>query len=339
MKANTVSNIRKLGFQWDPPNPFLFCVHHNDEFPAGTAELGVSQKDLAGHRLGMDFELRDGFRMYHGNPVPGFPVHPHRGFETITVVEKGFIDHSDSHGGRGRYGDGDVQWMTAGSGIQHAEMFPLLNSVKKNKVELFQIWLNLPKAKKFSPPAYKMLWNEDIPVYEEKDAVGRLAKIKLISGHYKKHFVKCPTPDSWAADENNEVLILLTDLYPNAEWELPATSKGLNRTVYFFTGSNIEINGSTLEEYSAADLKSDSAIIFRNGNTKSRMLILQAKPIDEQVVQHGPFVMNTMKEIEEAFADYRKTEFGGWPWDRSDPVHGKASARFAEFPDGTREAR
>ena len=96
----------------------------------------------------MDFAGADGWRMYHGSIVPGFPQHPHRGFETVTFVRQGFIDHSDSLGATARFGRGDVQWLTAGEGIVHCEMFPLLDREGPNPCELFQIWLNLPAADK-----------------------------------------------------------------------------------------------------------------------------------------------------------------------------------------------
>ena len=101
--------------------------------------------------------------MYHGDVVPGFPQHPHRGFETVTLVRRGLIDHSDSLGARARFGSGDVQWLTAGDGIVHAEMFPLLDAHQPNPLELFQIWLNLPAADKRVPPHFAMLWSGDIP--------------------------------------------------------------------------------------------------------------------------------------------------------------------------------
>ena len=138
MDNKLITNIKKLGFTWETMDPFLFCVHHLDNYPKGNDQLGPDVS-LSGRNLGQDFTTKDGFRMYHGETVPGFPAHPHRGFETVTVVLKGLIDHSDSHGAAGRYGNGDVQWMTAGSGLQHAEMFPLLNQNGDNPLELFQI--------------------------------------------------------------------------------------------------------------------------------------------------------------------------------------------------------
>jgi redox-sensitive bicupin YhaK (pirin superfamily) len=258
-------------------------------------------------------------------------MHPHRGFETITIVERGLIDHSDSYGGKGRYGDGDVQWMTAGAGIQHAEMFPLIHQDKENPLELFQIWLNLPKAKKFVKPAYQMIWHEGIKILREKNGVN----VKLITGKYSGIEAPCPVPDSYASDTSNEVLILLIDIPAGATYELsPSVQPNLNRTLYMFKGDHMEANGEMVPFYHSAALQSDASVMLINGNKDSRMLLLQAKPINEPVVQRGPFVMNTMQEIEEAYADYRKSGFGGWPWDREDPVHGVEAHRFAQYADG-----
>ena len=102
-----------LGFQWPTVDPFLFCVHHLDRYPAADGELAPAAP-LDGRNLGQDFDGIDGWRMYHGHRLPGFPAHPHRGFETITYVRRGLVDHSDSLGASARYGRGDVQWMTAG---------------------------------------------------------------------------------------------------------------------------------------------------------------------------------------------------------------------------------
>ena len=111
--ADAILSVTPLGFPWQTHDPFLFCVHHDDAYPAGNEQLGPAAS-LAGRNLGQDFEGKDGWRMYHGEVVPGFPQHPHRGFETVTIVRAGFIDHSDSLGAAARFGRGDVQWLTAG---------------------------------------------------------------------------------------------------------------------------------------------------------------------------------------------------------------------------------
>ena len=111
---------------WPTLDPFLFCVHHNDDYPFANKNYSPSSS-LSGRNIGNDFSNKNGWNMYHGETIPGFPKHPHRGFETLTVVEKGYIDHSHSLGATARYGDGDSQWLTAGNGINHSEMFPLFN--------------------------------------------------------------------------------------------------------------------------------------------------------------------------------------------------------------------
>jgi redox-sensitive bicupin YhaK (pirin superfamily) len=151
-----------LRFQWPTLDPFLFVAHHRDHYPAGD-DLMAPGASLEGRQLGSDFSGLDGWSMYHGRTVPGFPQHPHRGFETITYVRTGVIDHSDSIGAAARFGRGDTQWMTAGSGVVHSEMFPLLNRDGDNPLELIQIWLNLPRADKMVDPYFTMLWSEKTP--------------------------------------------------------------------------------------------------------------------------------------------------------------------------------
>src|SRR6187397_1558533 len=172
MSNDIILSVRPQGFPWETADPFLFCVYHNDAFPAGNDRLGPAAS-LAGRNIGMDFEGKDGWRMYHGSIVPGFPQHPHRGFETVTIVRRGLLDHSDSLGATARYGGGDVQWLTAGAGIQHAEMFPLLDRRGPNPLELFQIWLNLPSQNKFVNPHFSMLWRDMIPHSVARDASGK----------------------------------------------------------------------------------------------------------------------------------------------------------------------
>src|SRR5512137_2154894 len=131
MNATPILEIKPLGMPWETIDPFLFCVYHDDAYPRGNAQLGP-EASLAGRQLGQDFAGTDGWRMYHGTTVPGFPAHPHRGFETVTIARRGLIDHSDSLGAKARFGGGDVQWLTAGRGIVHSEMFPLLDAAAPN---------------------------------------------------------------------------------------------------------------------------------------------------------------------------------------------------------------
>src|SRR6187551_1954852 len=178
--AGSVLEILPLGFPWVTADPFLFCVHHDDAYPAGNERLGPAVS-LAGRALGQDFGRKDGFSMYHGQVVPGFPQHPHRGFETVTIVRRGLIDHSDSLGATARFGSGDVQWLTAGAGIVHSEMFPLVELERDNTLELFQIWLNLPSKSKFVAPYFTMLWNRDIPRHHARDAAGRSVEVTVVA--------------------------------------------------------------------------------------------------------------------------------------------------------------
>ncbi|MBS3807183.1 MAG: pirin family protein [Bacteroidales bacterium] len=336
MYNKLIYNIKPLGFNWQTSDPFLFCVHHLDAYPAGNDQLGPAAS-LEGRNLGQDFTTRDGWRMYHGETIPGFPAHPHRGFETITIVLEGFVDHSDSHGASGRYGNGDVQWMTAGAGLQHAEMFPLLSRDKPNPLELFQIWLNLPKARKFSKPHYKMLWAEDIPLYAEKDQNGKSTEITVIAGEKGETTAPAPAPDSWAADPANEVAIWLIKMEARAQWTIPVASPEVNRSLYFYRGSRIHLAGIDVQPYRSADLAADQPAIIKNGDQEAWLLLLQGKPINEPVMQHGPFVMNQIEEIKQAFDDYRKTQFGGWPWPKYDQAHPLETGRFAKYADGRTE--
>jgi redox-sensitive bicupin YhaK (pirin superfamily) len=158
-------------------DPFLFCVYHKDAYPPATNDSMTAPI----HGDGSDFNPDAPYRMYHGDDIPGFPQHPHRGFETITATIEGLVDHADSVGNAGRYGQGDVQWMTAGAGVVHSEMFPLLNKESSNKLRFFQIWLNLPAKSKMVDPGFAMFWAHDVPTYE---SVEQKAKVTVWAGNY-----------------------------------------------------------------------------------------------------------------------------------------------------------
>ncbi len=332
-----VLNLSPLGFPWQTLDPFLFCVYHDDAYPKGNGKFGPAAS-LAGRQLGSDFAGKDGWRMYHGQTVPGFPAHPHRGFETVTIVRKGLIDHSDSLGATARFGGGDVQWLTAGRGIVHSEMFPLLDTDGSNPLELFQIWLNLPAASKMAEPHFTMFWSQDIPHHVFPDEHGRLTEVACIAGRLagaEAGALLAPPPNSWAARSESDLAIWTVAMAPSAHWMLPpAEGAGTRRTLYFFKGDAISVAGQRIAHPAAIEVDARLPIEIVNGTQASEFLILQGRPIGEAVAQAGPFVMNTEQELQQAFADYRRTQFGGWPWPDSAPVHGRERLRFARHADG-----
>jgi redox-sensitive bicupin YhaK (pirin superfamily) len=329
-----------LGPQWPTLDPFLFCAHHDDAYPAGDERLAPAVA-LHGRDLGQDFSGRDGFSMYHGRVVPGFPNHPHRGFETVTFVRRGVIDHADSLGAAARFGRGDVQWLTAGRGIVHSEMFPLLDSEGPNHLELFQIWLNLPAADKLVDPYFTMFWDEDIPRVEARDGEGRTTTVTVIAGALGGVTPHDPPPHSWAAIAGADVAIWHLDLEAGASWELPAAAGGDDtlRVLYVFEGDTLTVADTVVANDHAVQLAGGAAVALRAGGAPVEALLLQGRPLAEPVARYGPFVMTTQAEIEQAFRDYQADGFGGWPWPAADPDHGPHRGRFARHVDGTEEER
>lgn len=329
--------IEPLGFPWKTADPFLFCAYHLDDYPAGDAQF-APKANLAGRNIGSDFSRKDGWSMYHGQTAPGFPRHPHRGFETITVARKGLIDHSDSLGAAARFGRGDAQWLTAGAGVVHAEMFPLLNGDAPNPTELFQVWLNLPRSNKFAKPYFTMFWNDTIPRHVVQTN-GKAATVVTIAGALAGKTPPAPPPDSYASTTGADVAVWTIDLEPGARFELPAVAPGVDRSLYFYRGAQVRIGDQTVPAMRRVVLEPEIAVPLEGlGDATAELFLLQGQPIGEPVVQHGPFVMNTRAEIRDAFHDYQRTGFGGWPWPQADPVHGR-KGRFARHADGRVETR
>jgi redox-sensitive bicupin YhaK (pirin superfamily) len=334
-----VISIRPLGFPWATADPFLFCVHHNDAYPEGNERLGP-RASLTGRDIGQDFSGKDGWSMYHGDLVPGFPQHPHRGFETVTLVRRGYIDHSDSLGATARFGRGDAQWLTAGEGIVHCEMFPLLEEAAPNPVELFQIWLNLPGEDKLVAPHFTMLWGEDIPERTFTDEAGRTTVATVVAGELDGSRAPAPPPRSWASRPDTDLAIWSLRLSAGAKWSLPrARGAGTVRHLYFFSGPSLTIDAHDQDSHGAIEVKASADVELEAGAGECEILLLQGRPIGEPVAQYGPFVMNTEAQVQQAFSDYRRTRFGGWPWPVNDPTHPRSAGRFAKHADGRVERR
>ncbi len=335
--SGLVTQVSPLGQRWQTTDPFLFCVHHIDHYPKGNDRLGPAAP-LGGHDLGHDFNNADGWSMYHGDVVPGFPQHPHRGFETVTIVRAGYIDHSDSAGATARFGPGDVQWLTAGKGIVHSETFPLLDANRPNDLELFQIWLNLPAANKMVPPYFSMLWDKDIPRVREAGPYGSVA-IRVIAGSLGGVQPLPSPPDSWAADPDAELAIWSIVLDAGAVWTMPAARQAdTARTLHLFSGAGVRVGDRVVAGPSAIRVHADRPAEIEATNGPAEILLLQGRPIGEPIAQYGPFVMNSREELEQAFADYRRTQFGGWPFAENAPVFPRDAGRFAKHADGRVES-
>jgi redox-sensitive bicupin YhaK (pirin superfamily) len=339
--------VRKpLSSPWPGADPFLFIAHHTDHYPASDGAQGVPAALRAGRDGQSDFSGRNGFSLYHAAPVPGFPAHPHRGFETVTIVEQGLVDHADSLGATARYGDGDVQWLTAGAGVMHAEMFPLRHADADNPLDLYQIWLNLPPEDKMVPPAFTMLWAPAIPLYRHGPDNAQ-ATVKVIAGRYTPVeggpaiVPPSPAPDSWAAKEANEVAIWRVSLAPGARLTLPgAAGASTLRTLYFHKGQQLQVAGQRSFGPELLEVDATAALeLFNDGSDTAVVMVLQGAPIGAPVAAMGPFVMNTEAELQQARRDFGRTQFGGWPWPASGPVHPAGETRFARHPGSERIER
>jgi quercetin 2,3-dioxygenase len=332
-RAAVVKGVKKMGFPYETLDPFLFCVWHRDKYPAGNGNMRVP----GNMGNGMDFDWRKDYRMYHGTDgLPGFPQHPHRGFETLTATLQGCVDHTDSLGNAGRYGGGDLQWMTAGSGVVHGENFPLIHDDKPNTMELFQIWLNLPAKSKMCDPAFVMHWRENIALAESDD---KKTKAIVWAGSLLGVQGQQPPPSSYAGEEGADVAVWHLSMEPGAEFELPAAEGGsaTNRALYFYEGAKLEVEGQKIDVQHRVVVDAGSAAKLRvpdGAGEKTHILILQGRPIGEPVAQRGPFVMNTQQEIMQTIMDYQRTQFGGWPWENDAVAFPKDKGRF-ELQNGT----
>jgi len=146
-----------------------------------------------------------------------------------------------------------------------------------------------------------------------------------------------PPPDSFASHADSDVAIWTIKMAPGARWTVPPAAAGSNRALYFFQGRGLRAAGREIPPAHELEVRADRALPLEAGATETEILLLQGRPIGEPVVSYGPFVMNTREEIRQAFEDYQRTQFGGWPWPSHEPVHPRDAGRFARRPDGKTE--
>lgn len=227
----------------------------------------------------------------------GVGEHPHRGFETVTIVYEGVLAHRDSAGNSGVIGPGDVQWMTAASGVVHEELHEKEWAANGGTLQAIQLWVNLPKAFKMSPPAYQTIVDEQIPVVELDGGAGR---VRVIAGTVegKKGPARTVTP------------VELYDLRLKAGQtvSLPVPA-GHNRSLFVLSG-RITVNGATAGEAELAVLRSGGDTIVLTGEDDAVVLVMAGEPIEEPIARYGPFVMNAKQELVQAVQDYQAGKMG-----------------------------
>ncbi|RPD93053.1 pirin family protein [Aureibaculum marinum] len=255
----------------------------------------------------MDMKRMDPFILMDYNSTYSFPpsekpkgvgVHPHRGFETVTIAYKGKVAHHDSSGGGGVIGEGDVQWMTAASGVLHKEYHEKEWSKKGGDFQMVQLWVNLPKKYKMSAPKYQAIQYKDINHYILKDNSGH---IEVIAGNYKN--------TNGVASTFTPINMLNAKLNKGrkADFQFPSH---YNTTLLVLEG-NIIINGSEKVPTDHLALMANDGEAFEIEATDDALvLVLSGEPINEPIAAHGPFVMNTKEELKEAFNDFNNGKFG-----------------------------
>lgn len=226
----------------------------------------------------------------------GVGSHPHRGFETVTIVYSGEVTHRDSTGSGGTIGPGDVQWMTAASGILHEEFHSPAFTQSGGEFEMVQLWVNLPAKDKMSAPRYQSIVDKQIPVVSLADDAG---KVRVIAGNYADHQGPAATftpINVWDVRLNQA---------KSAEFTLPA---GHTAAVVVLRGT-VLVNNEIVREAQIILLEREGERLHLEANSDATLLVLTGEPIDEPIVGHGPFVMNTKAEIVEAFDDFNAGRF------------------------------
>jgi quercetin 2,3-dioxygenase len=358
---------------WKTFGMFLYCHHHNEIFPPAYKDtLQPDPKYREGRLMGRDFSGKDNFSYYMGTARAGFTQHAHRGLSTLSIVmerpNSTFIDHFDNQGGCARVGPGDCQYMCAGSGdethplgkgkagIVHSEMFPLVHKNTNNYMSMLQLWIKHDCSRRFMNPTYKMMWRESIPVAkvpvpgEEK----LFSEVKVIVGDYYRElmpFPSIPPPkEDYLSDPASQGAVYLINLPKRgATVKLPPMlTSTANRALYLFEGEgdltkvrvsevdNEEENYGYLLLKQGTSIRPDVEVSLTNeGTGRANVLVLAAEPVEnESTFIKGPFVGATQADVDQAYADFKETKFGGWPWDRSDPCFERDAPRQSILKKG-----
>lgn len=254
---------------------------------------GVSLVRVLGNQTTKEFDpilMLDSFDSTNPDDyTAGFPMHPHRGIETISYVSRGKMIHRDSLDNEDGISDGEVQWMNSGSGIMHEEMVPAADRLLG-----VQLWLNLPSKDKMSKPSYNSIKNDKIPEIEIEGG-----KLRLLAGTYKEY----------QGYKGNYLPMNYYDIQLNADAEFTLTMGQKDSVMIFTLSGNIYINGEYIEEKTAVKLTEGDSLTIKNGKEKAQVLYINSKALNEPIAWAGPIVMNTQEEIQKAFSELMNNTF------------------------------
>ncbi len=287
---NEIKQIEKVFHR--PANPGMagdgFRVYNY--FPSG-----YKVRERISPFLMLDFN--PAFDFGTSNTPRGVDVHPHKGFETVTIAYKGSVEHYDSSGNSGVINPGDVQWMTAGSGILHKEFHEREFSKKGGPFEMIQLWVNLPKKDKLTTPKYQSLVGSEM---NKVTLPGESGEVSVIAGSFNGVKGSAST-----FTEINMLNILL-----NKNGEMTTDIEAAHNTAILVVEGEIEVNGKSAKLHDFVLFKNEGETITIKATEKSVLLLLSGVPINEPVAQYGPFVMNTQEELQETFREYQAGKFG-----------------------------
>ena len=255
---------------------------------------GISQERISPFLL-LDFNPEYDFGP--SDHLRGVGVHPHKGFETVTIAYKGSVAHHDSTGSSGIINAGDVQWMTAGNGILHKEYHEEAFSKKGGPFEMVQLWVNLPKKDKSTAPHYQELTKDGMGKVQLADNGG---EVNVIAGNF----------NGVAGPAETYSPVNLFDIKLNEGAETTTTIPAGHNTALLVVNGSVEVNGEIAGEHSFVLFENNGEEIHIKANQKSVMLLLSGEPLNEPIVSYGPFVMNTEDEIREAIVDFNMGKFG-----------------------------
>ncbi len=330
--AGPVVREQAAELHWDTEDPFMFASHHFDDYPRGNRQQAPPLEEIKKRSLGHDYRPQYGYRMYGGKVAPGFPLHTHWGYETITVCSEGYVDHFDSLGNQGRFGYGDVQWLTASSRYGHCEMYPLAFADRDNHHRVTQIMMHIPNEKKNRGVELNNVWAEDVPTVKGD---GYLAHV--YAGTYGGAAGVVPNGDSWAADPSHHVRIVSFEAEPGAVIRIDRTAASARRNVYV-TDGGVTVAGRMYIPQTRLKVKADEDVEIANGDARNEIWLLEGDPIGQKMSSFGPVVLGTDREVREANAVVRREEWKDWPWNYINKTQPVATARFIRYADG-REGR